>query len=76
MFLGVDGGGTKTAYCLIDADGAVVAEARTASIYYLMSDIGIVAPLLTDGVGQVCATAGIEPADITHAFFGIPCYGR
>ncbi|MFI5841453.1 N-acetylglucosamine kinase [Catenuloplanes sp. NPDC051500] len=76
MYLGVDGGGSKTAYCLIDADGAVVAEARTASIYYLMSDIGIVAPLLAEGIGQVCAAAGITPADITHSFFGIPCYGE
>lgn len=76
MFLGVDGGGTKTAFCLIDADGTVLAEARTASIYYLMSDIGIVAPLLAEGVGRVCADAGVTPAEIGYSFFGIPCYGE
>ncbi|MDY7088561.1 MAG: BadF/BadG/BcrA/BcrD ATPase family protein [Actinomycetota bacterium] len=76
MFLGVDGGGSKTAFCLIDENGAVVAEARTASIYYLMSGIDIVAPLLADGVAQVCAAAGIRPAEIAYAFFGVPCYGE
>ncbi|GAB2608611.1 N-acetylglucosamine kinase [Paractinoplanes abujensis] len=76
MFLGVDGGGTKTAFCLIDDDGAIVASARTASIYYLMSGIDIVEPVLARGVAEVCASARIEPADITYSFFGIPCYGE
>ncbi|MFD5828802.1 N-acetylglucosamine kinase [Lentzea sp. NPDC060358] len=76
MFLGVDGGGTKTAFCLVDLDGRVVAEARTASVYYLSDGIGIVEPLLRQGIGEVCATAGIAVADITHAFFGLPAYGE
>ncbi|GAA1644856.1 N-acetylglucosamine kinase [Actinoplanes couchii] len=76
MYLGVDGGGTKTAFCLIDEHGTLRAEARTASIHYLTSGIDIVEPLLREGVGEVCATAGITPADITHAFFGIPCHGE
>lgn len=76
MYLGVDGGGTKTAFCLIDGDGTIVARARTASIYYLMSSIDIVGPLLSEGVAEVCATAGLRPHDIAYAFFGIPCYGE
>ena len=28
MYLGIDGGGTKTALCLLDEDGRVVAEAQ------------------------------------------------
>ncbi|MBM2618566.1 hypothetical protein JIG36_23705 [Actinoplanes sp. LDG1-06] len=76
MYLGVDGGGTKTAFCLIDDDGAIVATARTASIYYLMSGIEIVEPLLAEGTAEVCAAASIKPEDISYAFFGIPCYGE
>ncbi|MEU4250888.1 BadF/BadG/BcrA/BcrD ATPase family protein [Amycolatopsis sp. NPDC026612] len=76
MFLGVDGGGTKTAFCLIDAHGTVLAEARTASIYYLMQGIGIVEPLLRQGIDEVCATAGVSPGRLSYAFFGIPCYGE
>ncbi|GAA2915286.1 N-acetylglucosamine kinase [Actinoplanes cyaneus] len=76
MYLGVDGGGTKTAFCLIDDDGAIVATTRTAGIHYLASGIDIIEPLLAEGVTRVCAQAGITPEAITYAFFGIPCHGE
>lgn len=76
MFLGVDGGGTKTAFCLIDLDGRVAAEARTASVYYLNDGFPIVEPLLRRGIADVCAIAGIGVPDITYAFFGLPAYGE
>ena len=31
MYLGVDGGGTKTALCLVDEDGRVAARAQAPS---------------------------------------------
>ena len=76
MFLGVDGGGTKTAFCLVDLDGRVVAEARTASVYYLSEGPQIVEPLLRQGIGEVCQAGGISVPDITYAFFGLPAYGE
>ncbi|RKR87787.1 N-acetylglucosamine kinase-like BadF-type ATPase [Micromonospora pisi] len=76
MFLGVDGGGTKTAFCLLRADGSIVAQATTASSYYFSEGINLVTRVLEEGVGAVCATAGITPADIDFAFFGIPTYGE
>ncbi|MBP2328244.1 N-acetylglucosamine kinase-like BadF-type ATPase [Kibdelosporangium banguiense] len=76
MFLGVDGGGTKTAFCLVDLDGRIAAEARTASVYYLSDGLPIVEPLLRQGIDEVCRTAGISVPDITYAFFGLPAYGE
>ncbi|MGI5148737.1 N-acetylglucosamine kinase [Plantactinospora sp. CA-294935] len=76
MFLGVDGGGTKTAFCLLTADGAVVAQATSVSSYYFSEGIDLVPRVLKEGIGAVCATAGITPADIEFAFFGIPTYGE
>ncbi|GAA1858594.1 N-acetylglucosamine kinase [Asanoa iriomotensis] len=76
MFLGVDGGGTKTAFCLLRPDGSVAAEATTASSYYFGAGIDLVTQVLVDGVGTVCATAGITPGDIAYAFVGIPTYGE
>ncbi len=76
MFLGVDGGGTKTALCLVDGDGTVRAETRTATVYYLMDGIDIVEPRLADGVDQVCRMAGVAPSAISYAFFGLPAYGE
>ncbi|MGI5214643.1 N-acetylglucosamine kinase, partial [Plantactinospora sp. CA-290183] len=76
MFLGVDGGGTKTAFCLLRADGSIVAQATAASSYYFSEGIDLVTRVLKEGIGTVCATAGITPADIGFAFFGIPTYGE
>ncbi|MFB9238192.1 N-acetylglucosamine kinase [Plantactinospora siamensis] len=76
MFLGVDGGGTKTAFCLLRADGSVAAEATTASSYYFTDGIDLVSRVLKEGIDAVCATAAITPADIGFAFFGIPTYGE
>lgn len=76
MFLGVDGGGTKTAFCLLRADGSTVAQATTAGSYYFSEGINLVTRILGEGIDAVCATAGITPADIDFAFFGIPTYGE
>ncbi|GIF75885.1 N-acetylglucosamine kinase [Asanoa siamensis] len=76
MFLGVDGGGTKTAFCLLRPDGSIAAEASAASSYYFSEGIDLVGRVLAEGVGAVCATAGITPADVDFAFFGLPAYGE
>ena len=76
VFLGVDGGGTKTALCLVDRRGHVVARARAPSLYYFTDGIGLVGRVLRGGVDEVCRQAGITPADIDHAFFGLPSYGE
>ncbi|MCS7480498.1 N-acetylglucosamine kinase [Umezawaea endophytica] len=76
MFLGVDGGGTKTAFCLVDVDGRIAAEARTESVYYLGEGLRIVEPLLRAGIAEVCRIAGVTVADIAYSFFGLPSYGE
>ncbi|WP_030904424.1 N-acetylglucosamine kinase [Streptomyces sp. NRRL F-5126] len=80
MFLGVDGGGTKTAFCLVDSSGSVRARALGAGAYYFSDNAGDgvahVARVLAEGVTAVCADAGIRPAGIAHAFFGLPGYGE
>jgi len=76
MFLGVDGGGTKTALCLIDREGRMVAQAQAPSCYYFTEGIGLVRRVLQQGVEEVCRQASITPADIDHAFIGLPSYGE
>lgn len=76
MFLGVDGGGTKTAYCLLRADGHILAELEDASCYYLSIGFDAAERVLYDGVHKICRAAGIETADIEHAFFGLPAFGE
>jgi N-acetylglucosamine kinase-like BadF-type ATPase len=76
VFLGVDGGGTKTALCLVDREGRVVAQAQAPSSYYFTEGIGLVGRVLGQGVDEVCRQAGVTPADMDYAFFGLPSYGE
>ena len=79
-YLGVDGGGSKTAFALIDADGRVLARATAPSSYYFNQGPGqgfdTVEQVLRQGVTEICATAGITTAEIDQAFFGLPGYGE
>lgn len=76
LFLGVDGGGSKTAFVLLDDGGHVVAEAQTASCYYFDDGIELVGRILTEGVAAVTSRAGVEASDIDQAFLGLPGYGE
>ena len=76
MFLGVDGGGTKTAFALIDRQGQVLARNEQSSAYYLEVGMEGAADVLARGCGQLFAAAGVTANDVAFAFFGLPAYGE
>ena len=76
LYLGVDGGGSKTGFVLVDEDGRTVAEAQGPSCYYFAAGIELVERVLADGIGAVTSAAGVETEQIDHAFFGLPGYGE
>jgi N-acetylglucosamine kinase-like BadF-type ATPase len=76
LFLGVDGGGTKTALCLVTGDGELVAEAQAGSVYYFSEGIELVGRVLGEGIAAVCEAAGVSAAKIDYAYFGLPSYGE
>lgn len=76
LFLGMDGGGTKTAFLLTDGEGTTLAESRQPSCYYFDQGIQLVADVVRAGVTAVTEAAGTTPADITFAHFGLPGYGE
>jgi N-acetylglucosamine kinase-like BadF-type ATPase len=80
VFLGVDGGGTKTALCLVSADGRLLAERDAPSCYYLGAGQGsgpdLVRQVLAEAVPAVCAEAELPVASVQGAFFGLPAYGE
>ncbi|GAA2753667.1 N-acetylglucosamine kinase [Amnibacterium kyonggiense] len=71
-FLGVDGGGTKTAFVVADEHGAVLAEATAPSLYAFPADAGLIRSVLRQGLDAL----GIEPATIDRAFFALPGHGE
>lgn len=75
-YLGVDGGGSKTALALIDDAGRVIARATAPTSYYFNDGFDIVEKTLAQGVTDICAQASIATDDIDAAFFGLPGYGE
>ncbi len=76
LYLGVDGGGTKTEFVLADRDGHVLARHHGPTSYYLQTGFGGLNHVLSEGVRAVLAAAGRTAGDITYAFFGLPAYGE
>ncbi len=76
MYLGIDGGGTKTALVLIDREGAIRATHLAPGSYYLAIGLDALGTLLEDGVNAVLAEAGLRAEDVDFTFLGLPAYGE
>jgi len=75
IFLGVDGGGTKTAFCLLGPGDSVLATCEAPTTYHPGRPDRVQA-VLAEGMGRLCAIAGLSVEDIAYAFFGLPGYGE
>jgi N-acetylglucosamine kinase-like BadF-type ATPase len=75
-FLGVDGGGSKTRFLLIDESGAVRASHTQGPAYYLEIGLAGLTAMLKEGVAATLAEARVAVSDVSFAFFGIPAYGE
>lgn len=75
-FLGVDGGGTKTAFVLTDRDGRELARHEGGSSYHIQIGAESLHTLLHDGVHAVLGKAGARSEDVIFAFFGLPAHGE
>jgi N-acetylglucosamine kinase-like BadF-type ATPase len=75
-FLGVDGGGTKTRFALLDAVKTLVAEATLGTSYHPEVGIDGVRAVLGAGIREVLEKAGIAAPQVAYAFFGLPAYGE
>lgn len=76
LFLGVDGGGTKTRFVLVDSDGNLAATHEGPTSYHLQIGMEAVRGVLADGLASVFGQAGIDGRAVGHAFFGLPGHGE
>jgi N-acetylglucosamine kinase-like BadF-type ATPase len=76
LFLGVDGGGSKTGFLLIDADGRPLAQRRMGAAYHGQIGLEAVCELLAEGVGAVLAEADATADKVAYAYFGLPAFGE
>ena len=75
-FLGVDGGGTKTRFLLIDETGRVLASHREGPAYYLEIGLDELCRMLARGIEQTLRAGQVSAQDLSYAFLGLPAYGE
>jgi N-acetylglucosamine kinase-like BadF-type ATPase len=76
LWLGVDGGGTKTGFVLLDTAGRIVSRHRESGAYHLQIGMDGLRSVLERGLSQLFSQAGVDATAIEHAFFGLPAHGE
>lgn len=74
IYLGVDGGGTKTAF-LLDVEGKRF-ESKQITIHPKQVTKQQFFEIMKLGVGDVCQEADIDPEEIAYTFVAAPGYGQ
>lgn len=75
-YLGIDGGGSKTALLITDEEGRAVAESVTGGCSYPQLGIDGAVRVISDGLRLLFRETGVDKKDIKGAAVGLPCYGE
>ena len=75
-FLGVDGGGTKTRFAIIDGAGDLLAQSQLGTTYHPEIGLDGVRAVLSQGIDAVLQQARIGADALGFAFFGLPAHGE
>jgi len=76
MYLGVDGGGTKTTFVVLDREGAIRALHQSGSAYYLETGMEPLRAMVNDGIAAVLRAASLGAHELEYAFIGLPVHGE
>ncbi len=75
-YLGVDGGGTKTRYILVDEDINVIKDIERSTIHIHQIGALNLKNELKSTLDIILSESNINKSDIEHVFLGIPGYGE
>lgn len=75
-YLGIDGGGTKTAFLLMDETGRKLCERKAIGCSYKQHGIEGVLSMLKEEIKKCFQEAGIYKELVAQAVLGLPCYGE
>lgn len=75
-FLGIDGGGTKTAFEIVDEKGNILSLLKTTTCDYLQVGKESFGRVIGEGAAGACEKAGISLSDICFSCIGIPSFGE
>jgi len=75
-FLGIDSGGTKTAFTIIDEKGNIKLEFEKGTGHYMQIGFDGVEKLFIEALEYICSNLKIKKQEITYTFLGLPGYGE
>lgn len=75
-FLGIDSGGTKTAFAIIDKNGNVALEFERGTGHYMQIGFDGFENLYIEALSYICKELNIEKTDLSFTFMGLPGYGE
>ncbi|MGL5411620.1 N-acetylglucosamine kinase [Cetobacterium sp.] len=75
-YIGVDGGGTKTKFVLVDEKLEAIAETERGTTHLHQIGIEKLKKEVSVGVNEVCNKGNVKREDIEFIFLGIPGYGE
>ena len=75
-YVGVDGGGTKTAFAVTDAQGKQIATLQKSGCSYQTMGVAAAAALVEAGVRECLEQEGLHLKDCAGCCLGMPCYGE
>src|SRR5688500_17949831 len=70
-FLGIDGGGSKTAAVVVDEQMKPLGEGRAGPSNHLRVGIDVARDSVERAAMQACATAGVKLAELDYVYCGI-----
>lgn len=76
LYLGVDGGGSKTAFLLVDESGRVLASHAEGPAYYLEIGWEAMRAMLARGIRTTLEKVALPSSSLDFAFLGLPAYGE
>ncbi len=75
-YLGIDGGGSKTAFLMVDRHGKPVCRGTTSGCAYPELGITGAVEVIRAQLHHMLEESGLRPEQITGAAAGLPCYGE
>ena len=75
-YLGIDGGGTKTRYLLVNDKLQKIYDGTSSTIHIHQVGIDGLRKELTTNIEKACLEANIQMKDIAFIFAGVPGYGE
>ncbi|MHC1750199.1 MAG: N-acetylglucosamine kinase [Cellulosilyticaceae bacterium] len=75
-YLGIDSGGTKTAFTLINENGDILATSIQGTAHVDQVGFEGLENTFSEGIKAVCTCSNITIDDLSFTFAGIPAYGE